>query len=76
MFHNKKWTRELCVQRVDEFVRREQRYPTPQERTPKCGLPSDTAFRGPYGHQYDQILQGQLPGVQQYESGIPTSDAA
>ena len=45
MFHNKKWTRELCVQRVDEFVLREQRYPTPQERTPKCGLPSDTAFR-------------------------------
>ena len=61
MFHNKKWTRELCVQRVDEFVRREQRYPTPQERTPKCGLPSDTAFRAHTGISMIKYCRANYP---------------
>ena len=75
MFHNKKWSRELCVQRVDEFVRREQRYPTPQERTPKCGLPSDTAFRAHTGISMIKYCRANYPNMETQHQAAPEHSA-
>ena len=61
MFHNERLSRELCVQCVDEFIRREQRYPTAKERTPKCGLPSDTAFRAHTGISMIKYCRANYP---------------
>lgn len=61
MFHNKKWTRELCARCVDKFIRREQRYPTPQEQASEYGLPSNTTFRACMGLTILQYCRANYP---------------
>ena len=75
MFHNERWSRELCVQCVDEFIRREQRYPTAKERTPKCGLPSDTAFRAYVGVGMLKYCRANYPNMETQHQAAPEHSA-
>ena len=65
------WSRERCIQCVDEFVRREQRYPTRKECTPDLGLPSNTAFHAHVGINVFQYCKAKYP---EYDTELPTTE--